>query len=352
MKIAIIGVGIYGAYIADKLSKNKKYIIDLYEKEKEILTSTAKKNQYRLHIGYHYPRSKKTILQTINGYKIFKKEFKKFLYFPKKNYYLVHKNSLINFEKYLKIYKNFNLKFKRTNNQKLSEYIYQNQIEGCVNTEEGVILINKLIPHLRKRLKGKTKIYTGLKIDKINNLKGLIYYGDKKPKKYDIIINSTYENPNLGLKKKKFQLKYELTGMVKIKKPFKDQVGLTIMDGLYCSLYPQDKKFSTISSVKFTPIFKTNNFNKLNDKIKKLNKEKIKKNIISHASKFIKIYNKKIKSELILSHKVKLKEDKNDIRTSSIIIENKLISILCGKIDAVPIIYKKINQFIRKKNHY
>ena len=48
--------------------------------------------------------------------------------------------------------------------------------------------------------------------------------------------------------------------MVKIQKPFNEQVGLTIMDGNYCSLYPQNEKESTISSVKFTPIYKSTSF--------------------------------------------------------------------------------------------
>ena len=76
MKIAIIGVGLYGAYIAYKLGKFKNISVDLFEKRKKILDSTSKKNQYRLHIGYHYPRSKETILQTIEGYNYFRKEFR------------------------------------------------------------------------------------------------------------------------------------------------------------------------------------------------------------------------------------------------------------------------------------
>lgn len=349
MKIAIIGAGLYGAYFADMLSENKKFSIDLYDKRKSILNSTAKKNQYRLHIGYHYPRSKETILQTIRGFRLFKKRFKKFLYFPKKNYYLVHKKSLINFQKYLKIYNKFGLKYKTVSLNKYSNFVNYEQISGCINTEEGVILIDKLIPYLRKKLEKKIKIHKGLEIDRIDNVNGYIYSKKKKIKKYDFIINTTYENPNLGLLKNKFDLKFELTGMVKILKPFKEQIGLTIMDGSYCSLYPQNKKESTISSVKYTPIYKANSFKRINNKLKNLDKDMVKKNIINHASKFLNIKNKILKSELILSHKVKLKNDKNDIRTSSIIYENKLISILCGKIDAAPVIYEKIFKIINKK---
>ena len=137
--------------------------------------------------------------------------------------------------------------------------------------------------------------------------------------------------------------------MVKILKPFSKQVGITIMDGLFCSLYPQNKRECTISSVKFTPIYKSSSFKKINNKIKTLNKDKVKKNIINHAAKFLNLKKKEMKSKLILSHKVKLKNDKNDVRTSSMRFENKLISILCGKIDAAPVIFKKIKDIIDKK---
>ena len=67
MKIGIIGGGFYGCYIAQKLSlKHKVTIID---KNASILMEAAKYNQYRLHQGYHYPRSEETIKQTFLGYK-------------------------------------------------------------------------------------------------------------------------------------------------------------------------------------------------------------------------------------------------------------------------------------------
>ena len=60
-KICIVGAGFFGISIALILSKNKNYQIDLYERKKEILSETSLKNQQRFHLGYHYPRSKKTI---------------------------------------------------------------------------------------------------------------------------------------------------------------------------------------------------------------------------------------------------------------------------------------------------
>lgn len=60
-KVAIVGAGIYGTTAAIKLA-DKGYHIDLFEKYDNILSATSGINQYRVHRGYHYPRSKETIL--------------------------------------------------------------------------------------------------------------------------------------------------------------------------------------------------------------------------------------------------------------------------------------------------
>ena len=50
MKIAIIGGGFYGCYIAWKISKNFKHIkIDIFEKNNALIKESGLNNQYRLH---------------------------------------------------------------------------------------------------------------------------------------------------------------------------------------------------------------------------------------------------------------------------------------------------------------
>ena len=60
-KVAIVGAGIYGTTAAIKLA-DKGYHVNLFEKHDNILSATSGINQYRVHRGYHYPRSKETIL--------------------------------------------------------------------------------------------------------------------------------------------------------------------------------------------------------------------------------------------------------------------------------------------------
>ena len=98
MKIAIIGSGFFGATLGLVLSKKHK--VTIYEKEKTILNGASAANQFRFHLGYHYPRSKKTITEinkskklftSFNGYGVFQKTI---------NYYLVAKKSKTSFSKY------------------------------------------------------------------------------------------------------------------------------------------------------------------------------------------------------------------------------------------------------------
>jgi hypothetical protein len=59
-KCAVVGGGIYGVTVATKL-KVSGYDVDLYESDSQILNRASGINQYRLHRGYHYPRSIETI---------------------------------------------------------------------------------------------------------------------------------------------------------------------------------------------------------------------------------------------------------------------------------------------------
>ena len=59
-RCAVVGGGIYGVTVATKL-KVSGYDVDLYESDSQILNRASGINQYRLHRGYHYPRSIETI---------------------------------------------------------------------------------------------------------------------------------------------------------------------------------------------------------------------------------------------------------------------------------------------------
>ena len=202
MKIAIIGAGFYGTYFAYKFSKYKNFKVDIFEKNNNVCKEVARNNQYRLHTGFHYPRSIKTINQTLKGYNLFKKEFSKFIEFPKHNIYLIHRNSKISLKSYKNIFKKLKIPFKKIKLNKFNSYIKKENILGGVNTQEGVIKVNKLISHLIKTIKPRLNIHLNSEVIKIDNLNGFVKTKNKQYQNYDLIINTTYCNPNLGLKKK------------------------------------------------------------------------------------------------------------------------------------------------------
>ena len=347
--ICIIGGGFYGCYIAKKIKENFKDIkIEIYEKNTDLITEAGKNNQYRLHLGFHYPRSLQTIKQTQEGSKIFINEFRNFVSKPKKNIYLIHKKSLVKFESYKNIFKKLKIHFKEINLKDIKFLKESKMYQGAIDTSEQVILLDKLIPRLKKFVRTNCKINFKNEIKKINSKTGKIFDKKNINKNFDYIINTTYTNPNLGLKKK-YKIKYEIAGMVKIKNTFKNSA-ITIMDGPFVSLYPRNKKEASISSVKYTPIKK---FRKLSNLKKYLisankNKKNIERKIINHSKTFFNDRIKIISKGLILSPKVKVLNDKFSERVSLVKQNYKTLSILCGKLDAAPLAYKKIKNIINK----
>lgn len=346
MKIAIIGGGFYGCYFAYKiLQLKKKHQITIFEKNNDILSEAAINNQYRLHKGFHYPRSQNTIKQTNQGFKFFSKEFKNFIYFPKINIYAIHRNSKINFNKYLNIFKKDNFKFKILPKEKFNLYFVKpNEIEGAIMVDEAVIKIEKLYKYIRSKLKD-VEIFKNTEICKIDRNKKIILYKNKE-KKFDLIINTTFTKPNLGLKKKKYKIKYELASMLHVKNFLNKDTALTVMDGNFGSAYPINQNVLTLSSVKYTPFkkFKTiKNYSKFIHKksfLKKLNDHSYK--ILRDISKYI-LVPKNIKLlKVTFAPKVKIINDLGDQRLSLVTIEDNFVSVLCGKLDAVYLSWKKI----------
>ena len=116
-------------------------------------------NQFRFHLGFHYPRSLKTINEIQNHHKDFLKFYGKDIYGRTENYYSMAKyNSKISFEKYLKILKKNKLFYKKIYK---SDYV-SDKIKGLILTNEKVLNYFKL----------KKRIYRLLKLKKIKlNLK-------------------------------------------------------------------------------------------------------------------------------------------------------------------------------------
>ena len=88
MRIAVVGGGIFGVSAAVKLAR-AGHQADLFEKQRDILCAASGINQYRIHRGYHYPRSSETILSSLRTEENFRKEFHEAVISDSEHYYCV-----------------------------------------------------------------------------------------------------------------------------------------------------------------------------------------------------------------------------------------------------------------------
>ena len=74
MRIAVVGGGIFGCTAAIHL-RRAGYLVHLHEQHHDIMIAASGINQYRLHEGYHYPRSLDTALECRRGNRSFREEY-------------------------------------------------------------------------------------------------------------------------------------------------------------------------------------------------------------------------------------------------------------------------------------
>ncbi|MDN3988245.1 FAD-dependent oxidoreductase [Zwartia vadi] len=73
-RIAVVGAGLFGCTAALELSA-AGYQVDLLEKQKDIIQEASAINQYRVHRGYHYPRSDATVSECLDAIPLFEKSY-------------------------------------------------------------------------------------------------------------------------------------------------------------------------------------------------------------------------------------------------------------------------------------
>ncbi len=331
--ILIIGAGWYGCHIGMYL-KRLGHKITIFEKNNDIFTGSSGYNQFRLHTGFHYPRSSDTIEETKKNYYRFKMEYKNFINFPKNNIYCIAKRkSLIDSKSYETLMRSHNLKFKKI------KLPYIQNIEQAYNCNEGVILNKKLINFYKKNL--KKNIYFNKSIKDINKYKN----------SYDFVIDCTNATMMNKLNK---NFNYVLTISLVYKSKKKSTIyPLTIMDGLLPSLYPYADKdnFFTLTHSKYTHIKKFKNFDKLKKFQKTLNKnyiENVRENMENSITFFMMNFKEKLKyHSYFFSYKI-LPNEGSDKRTTYIKKNGNTISCNSPKITNIFTFEKYLKKIINE----
>lgn len=226
MKIAVVGGGIFGVTAAIKLSNH--FSVDLFEKKSEIFQSASGINQYRVHRGYHYPRSNDTVSSLLHAERSFKDEFNSAIVNSRDHYYCISKrDSFTTGKQYLEFCKNNNLEYELFT----PEIIDKNKIELCVKANESLF----------DPLKLKEICLNKLKISKVSllmNTKATM----KNLEDYDYIVIATYASLNELLENSpKSQLDYQFElcekPLVRLPPSFQN-TSMVVMDGPFMSVDP------------------------------------------------------------------------------------------------------------------
>ena len=226
MKIAVIGGGIFGVTTAFMLANENH--VELFEKNNDILKAASGSNQYRVHRGYHYPRSKETVLEIMKSENSFKEIFSEATVSHYDHYYCIaKKNSLTSAKQFV----DFCTKYGLVINEAKLDCVQKDSIDLCVYVKESVYDPKKLKKLLLDKLKEyNVKIHLNTEVtDKI--------FGE-----FDRVVICTYANLNTLLYKfSELQQEYQFElcekPVVKLPNSFHNK-SIVIMDGPFMCIDP------------------------------------------------------------------------------------------------------------------
>lgn len=229
MKIAVVGGGIFGITAAWFLAK-EGFLVDLYEKENDIFKAASGINQYRLHRGYHYPRSKETILTCLHGEKEFRNVYPEAILDDGiEHYYSIAKEgSFLTPEQFSNVWKECGLEYE----EKDLEIVNKEKIAANFKIKEFLFDPAKL----------KEICWLKLKQYKVNVLLNTEGRYEVLKNKYDLIIVATYAHNNAFLgdyldAQKDYQ--FELCEKLVLKLPEKfHKKSVIVMDGPFMCIDP------------------------------------------------------------------------------------------------------------------
>jgi D-amino-acid oxidase len=348
--ICIVGAGIFGTTLALILSENKDFKIDLYEKNNDILSETSLKNQQRFHLGYHYPRSKKTILEIKNSSKDFNKFYGNKFYGHTKNIYAISKTkSKLNFDEYCK-----KLNFLGLETKKKKFDIFSDLVDESIITDEKILNYFKFKKMIKKKLIRVKNI--NLKLKKTISKKNL--------SEYDKVIVCTYSNNNillskLGILNSKLKKKrYELVEKIVVKMPKElKTISAVILDGNFLNFDPyigtNYHLLSVVKEAKIEIIKKKfpnfNNFKKRYLKYKFIKDEKNSnfKNFIKFGQKFVPLLSKaRYVSSTYVVRCIDISKNNQNRNTIIQRYGNKIITVFSGKWNNCVKVSKQIKKLI------
>jgi hypothetical protein len=219
-RVAVAGAGIYGATIAIRLAE-QGHDVRLFD-PLGILRAASAINQYRIHSGYHYPRSPETIRETLEARNEFSETFEPAIVRNSRHYYAIpFEGSQTPPTLFESVMTEFNIAFQSCR----PDWMNFGFIDKCYEVEESIYdpdilrnLVTSRIEALKIQFEQRAFVPT-MRSD------------------YDFVVWATY---GLGYSRGLFQAaKYQVAEKILIQLPAELQgISLVIVDGPFTAFDP------------------------------------------------------------------------------------------------------------------
>ena len=234
-RIAVAGAGIYGSTAAIRLSE-QGHQVDLFD-PLGVLRAASSINQYRVHAGYHYPRSSETIQEIAEARAEFAQEYSDAIVQNSRHYYAIPKeNSLTSPGLYESVMSQHGLPLRPCR----PAWMNFDFIDGCYEVDESIYDPEVLRNLVEVRLKTQN-----IRLQQSEFL-------PEMRTDYDFVVWATY---GLGPSRGFFQIaKYQVAEKMLIELPAELRgVALVVVDGPFTAFDPHgSSSLSLFGSAKNT----------------------------------------------------------------------------------------------------
>ena len=339
-KALVVGGGIFGTTSAVALANNG-YQVELHEELEDVMMAASDINQYRLHKGYHYPRSKETAQECLKGLYTFKRKYERSVVNGDiEHYYAISsRDSKVTPSQYLEFLNEMDLPYKRVEPVKSTDI--------TIKVEEELFDNYKLYEAVRDKLWSSGVEVLKNKTTTKDDFKG-----------FDVVVIATYAKLNQLLdNKKEYQFEVCEKPVVRLPRKYRGK-SIVIMDGPFMCLDPYGQRNHVLGNVVHA-IHETNVGEEpiVSDELKQyLNKGVIEKPKHTNIDKFIETGKRFFKDFDKLKHigsmytirTVLKNRDHDDARPSLVNHEGgNVYSLFSGKIDTC---VDSANELIRMLN--
>ena len=337
LSVAVVGGGIFGVTAAIRLSNIPGITVEIFERKSDVLMCATFGNQLRLHRGYHYPRSDRTVDELKRSRSLFDQDYGDALIRNDEHFYVISKNdSRVSGDDYVRFCGGHGLHLEEISLDSLDRDLFNiDEISRVFQVEEELIDFSSLREICRDRLRrSNIVIHLGREFtrDEIG--------------RFDQVINCTYARIN-GIVDSQTRRDYQFELCEKIViTPCEKLLGksIVVMDGPFMCVDPYGRTGKSLLGNVVHAIRKTNvgkffsgssDFDNLIDSgIVNIREKSAYESFISAGEKFLPCISRSSYVGSMLTVRTVLPDvDDTDCRPTFVRRESdKIISVFSGKI--------------------